>query len=646
MHNACHDFLYLHDDFERPFVEDALGSNKVGCRMPRPADLVAHRLTSLERPRRYFGEQVGFYFAFLRFYTRALIPPSIFGAVTYVIYWVDSRAYLLLVPAFCLLLMIWSASFLEQWKGREATLRHVWDMENFAETEGERLGFRGRIDQGIYTVHGHWVSISDEDLEVMGQRLTAPSAIRSSLSARKVRELISLFALICMGFLCVLTTLGIFAFRAYISSLSIGPYLAGALNAIAISLLNTAFRNAALQLNEWENHRRGSSFTVALTYKIFIFQFFNCYFSLFYIAFVKPYGVTLLYVEPQECAGALRKGEQGLTAEQGCYDELQTQLMMIFLTNLLIGNLNERLSSYTAAATAWLTDWWEGHKFRGRARSQTDGEVVPPDAKASALRKRRSRARSSGQHRASPRPALAAGESRPAEEGRPPSPLRAIERHLTRAAKRAGASAKDVDLIAEWHFASARQSTANNLRGAQSSKHRTHPHPTVQAGAAPASLHEPGGLDECRSLLERVDEQDDLPMLLSEEHGLGPTFYEYNEMSGRRASPCLCAGTRRLAIADRAPARTAALAPLCGRAFAGRSSLGTSACSPSRSRRRRCWRWATTSWNSTPTRTNYCAGTGGETAAALRIIRCCLPGRAASVSTCSPSPPRGVGSAP
>lgn len=219
----------------------------------------------------------------MRFYTRALLPPSIIGTATYVVYWLREDLYLLLVPAFCLLLMLWSAVFVELWQARERTLRHVWGMEAFAEQEGERLGFRGKLDQGIYTPAGDWVTVRDADLAMMGYRLPAPKAVRTSRRARLRRQACSFGVLLCMGFLCILSTLGIFAFRAYIASLSIGPYLAGALNAVAITLLNTAFREAALKLNEWENHRRASSFTGALVYKMFIFQFINCYFSLFFI---------------------------------------------------------------------------------------------------------------------------------------------------------------------------------------------------------------------------------------------------------------------------------------------------------------------------------------------------------------------------
>ena len=564
LHNACHDLIYLvrarggsrrappplshcaprracrcgaarqHDEVERVFVEDSLGSNRVGCRVPRASDLRAHRLASLEKPRRYFGEAVCFYFAFLRWYSRALVLPSAVGAVTFVIYWVDEQMYLLLVPAFCLLTMVWSAGFIEQWQAREATLRHIWDMDEWAEHEGERLGYRGRIEQGIYTTHGHWVPIDDNELLVMGVKLTGPRSLRSSKRARRARELVSFGVLLGMGCLCIMTTLGIFAFRAYISSLAIGPYLAGALNAVAISTLNTAFRNAALQLNEWENHRKSSSFTAALVYKMFIFQFINCYFSLFFIAFVKPYGVTVLYVPPQECSGALRAGET-LSAAQRCYDELQTQLMMIFLTNLLIGNISERFTAQSARISEWMSEAYESHRFRRRARDQREAPVSA-QLRASALRRRRTR--SSRAQQAASRPvAVPDGVAPP----RPPSPHHEIAREREHEAARTAGRAKR-DPRMGWQYALARGGTSDNLRGAAGKKQRTHPHVpaasdhrqlqndakarTFAGGAGGAD-----GDDEYEQLRARIDEQDDLPMLLSEEHGLGPTFYEYNEIA-------------------------------------------------------------------------------------------------------------------
>jgi hypothetical protein len=187
MRNACTDTIYLHDDIERLLIERVMGSDESGWRVPRPVDLRHHKLTSLEKPRRYFGEQVCFYFAFLRFYTRALLFPAVFGTATYVVYWVRPDIYLLLVPAFCLLLMIWSATFIEQWKRREATLRHIWDMDEYAEQEEERIGFRGRIEQGIYTVHGHWVPIDNSDLAVLDVELVGPK-VRARTHQRRTLD--------------------------------------------------------------------------------------------------------------------------------------------------------------------------------------------------------------------------------------------------------------------------------------------------------------------------------------------------------------------------------------------------------------------------------------------------------------------------
>ena len=41
-------------------------------------------------------------------------------------------------------------------------------------------------------------------------------------------------------------------------------------------------------LNRWENHRLEFKVRSALVYKLFFFQFVNCYFLLFYIGFAKP----------------------------------------------------------------------------------------------------------------------------------------------------------------------------------------------------------------------------------------------------------------------------------------------------------------------------------------------------------------------
>jgi hypothetical protein len=280
------------------------------------------------------------------------------------------------------------------------------------------------------------------------------------------------------------------------------------------------------------------------------------------LAFAKPYGVTIFFVEPQECRGALRAGDDA-THAQKCYDELQTQLMMIFLTNLLIGNLSERLSSQSAAISEWLSERYEAYQFRERRRraKRQGADDALAEQRAIAMRPRRrtsSRCQNAkqggdGGRAFTPQSASAADMAAAAAVGydRPPSPTVEIHRELAEAERRsskhgqrsphASESAAIAAAAASWQRTLARQPTRDILRGS-GGKRRTHPHaPITTKGRNSAGLDArkaswvpllmPGGIEEYQSLSERLDEQDDLPMLLSEEHGLGPTFYEYNEIA-------------------------------------------------------------------------------------------------------------------
>jgi len=75
--------------------------------------------------RSYFGDEVGFYFAFLGMYTQWLIPLAAVGLLTFVLDFFPSWAaygrglYSLLVTS-------WATAFLKFWKRRESTLRNEW----------------------------------------------------------------------------------------------------------------------------------------------------------------------------------------------------------------------------------------------------------------------------------------------------------------------------------------------------------------------------------------------------------------------------------------------------------------------------------------------------------------------------------------
>ncbi|XP_041852299.1 anoctamin-2 [Melanotaenia boesemani] len=130
--------------------------------------------------RKYFGEQIGLYFAWLGVYTQLLIPPSVLGIIVFLygIFTVDTNvpsqetcddnlnitmcplcdavcdywhlstvcslaraSYLFdngATVLFAIFMSLWAACFLEHWKRRQMCLKHSWDLTSL-EDEEERV---------------------------------------------------------------------------------------------------------------------------------------------------------------------------------------------------------------------------------------------------------------------------------------------------------------------------------------------------------------------------------------------------------------------------------------------------------------------------------------------------------------------------
>ncbi|XP_066540933.1 anoctamin-1 [Hoplias malabaricus] len=135
----------------------------------QPADLI----------RKYFGEKIGLYFAWLGVYTQLLIPASAMGIVVFLYGWLtvdtnvpsqemcDKRLNFTMCPlcdqvcdywqlssmcstarasylfdnhatvAFAIFMSLWAAVFLEHWKRRQRSLQHRWDLTGMEEEEDE-----------------------------------------------------------------------------------------------------------------------------------------------------------------------------------------------------------------------------------------------------------------------------------------------------------------------------------------------------------------------------------------------------------------------------------------------------------------------------------------------------------------------------
>ncbi|XP_068458845.1 anoctamin-2 [Clinocottus analis] len=141
---------------------------------------VMHKYQPVDLIRKYFGEQIGLYFAWLGVYTQLLIPPSVLGIIVFLygIFTVDTNvpsqeacddnlnitmcplcdgvcdywrlstvcslaraSYLFDNGAtvfFAIFMSLWAACFLEHWKRRQMCLKHMWDLTSL-EDEEERV---------------------------------------------------------------------------------------------------------------------------------------------------------------------------------------------------------------------------------------------------------------------------------------------------------------------------------------------------------------------------------------------------------------------------------------------------------------------------------------------------------------------------
>ncbi|VDK58017.1 unnamed protein product [Anisakis simplex] len=113
---------------------------------------------------------------------------------------------------------------------------------------------------------------------------------------------------------------------------------AAVINLAVILILSQVYTYIAKKLTDWECHQYQSTYDNSYTLKVYLFQFFNYYSSIFYIAFIKgniskePTG-GFLGMKPEECDAA------------GCMVELVIQLAIIMVGKQLWNFFSETYST-------------------------------------------------------------------------------------------------------------------------------------------------------------------------------------------------------------------------------------------------------------------------------------------------------------
>jgi len=327
-----------------------------------------YKTQPLLRVRRYFGEKIAFYFLWLGFYTRLLVPAGIVGLAIFIyglgtyknqddanelcstdllmcgqcstcnkwnlktacsayeFSWVFDNGGTVLFSFF---MALWATFFTEFWKRETAAKSYEWDVSSFEENEPLRPAFRP---------HG-----------VRPDPVTNEPTPYFSSGTRRRRYIASGILILLMLTLVIWAVIAVIVFRLAIrvtlynryenlqnSAAAITSVLAAILNLITILILNIIYEKLAIALTDWENHERQTEHEQALTLKVSLFQFVNSYASIFYIAYFKGQFVgrpgdrgELFGIRDEDCP------------EYGCMLELTIQLAIIMVGKQVFGNFVE-----------------------------------------------------------------------------------------------------------------------------------------------------------------------------------------------------------------------------------------------------------------------------------------------------------------
>ena len=218
----------------------------------------------------YFGEKIAMYFVFLGFYTRSLISPLLWGAVSGILYYVfDGTEHSYIGEwanvAYCVQVAAWACIFLEQWKRKESRVAYDWGMRGLDDTELPLPSFEGQYDDVMDT------KVYSEEKE------------------RRRKRTIQCHYVIVATCVVAIMIFYVTLEQVFQKKYKIGR-IVGGVNAGSIVIFNEMFKSVAEWLTDRENFRTETEFTNSLISKRFLFQFVNSYLSLYMTAFIKPWG--------------------------------------------------------------------------------------------------------------------------------------------------------------------------------------------------------------------------------------------------------------------------------------------------------------------------------------------------------------------
>ncbi|XP_072474903.1 anoctamin-7 isoform X3 [Notamacropus eugenii] len=328
----------------------------------------------LDHVRRYFGEKIALYFAWLGFYTTWLLPASVVGAVVFLVgyfnvsrdiptqeicntkkdhqmcpicrdcpFWKLSSICEIVKTGrlfdnsgtifFSVFMSLWAVMFLEYWKRKSAILTYRWDCSDYKDYE-ERPRPQFAVMAPLM-IRNPITNLEEPYFPKKNyfQRLFMSSTL--------ITAMVVFIALLVIAIILYRTTVTILVSKSENIFLlrwasHIAFFTGSILNLSFIILLDKIYIPITYALTNWEMHKTQSKFEDAFVLKMFIFQFVNIYSYPIYIAFFK--GRFLGYPGNYHAFFGIRNEN---CIQGGCLVELAQEMLVIMVGKQILNNLME-----------------------------------------------------------------------------------------------------------------------------------------------------------------------------------------------------------------------------------------------------------------------------------------------------------------
>ncbi|XP_031438335.1 anoctamin-6 isoform X2 [Clupea harengus] len=348
-----------------------------------------YKMQPLDLIRKYYGEKVGIYFAWLGFYTLMLTLAAIVGLCCFIFgyrtretstwskevcdpeiggkiimcprcdklcsYWrlnstCETSKDLCIFDnygtlVFAVFMAIWVTLFLELWKRYQARLEYKWDTVEFLEQEEQP---RPEYEAKCIYQRTNPVTGAEEKVPytACGKCVRVSCGIGTVLFwiFLTVASVVAVIVYRLAVFFTVSRRLredikGLEPFKEYVTPQMATTVTASLISVVIIMILNNLYEKVAIWITDFELPRTRTDYENSLTLKMFLFQFVNYYSSCFYVAFFK--GKVVGYPgEPVYWMGLYRNEE---CDPGGCLIELTTQLSVIMGGKAIWNNIQEVL---------------------------------------------------------------------------------------------------------------------------------------------------------------------------------------------------------------------------------------------------------------------------------------------------------------